>query len=70
MPTFVSERPEVLSCHRVTGADCYLLDVVVATTADLETLLDGLAEVGVPITALILSTPVRRRTLRRREHAE
>jgi len=35
-------HPEVLECHRVTGAESFLLKVAVSDVADLETLLDAL----------------------------
>ena len=59
----VRTMPEVLECHRGTGADSFIAKVAVATVTDLERLIDRLTPWGTTSTALVLSTPVARRTL-------
>lgn len=57
--------PEVLSCDRVTGTDCYVLRVAVADVAHLERTITALKAFGSPVTSLILSSPVTRRDVER-----
>jgi Lrp/AsnC family leucine-responsive transcriptional regulator len=49
-------HPEVLECHRVTGAESFLLKVAVADVAHLETLLDALMPYVATTTSMVLST--------------
>ena len=60
----VSAQPEVLECHRITGEDCLILKVVVASIAHLEVFINRLMSYGRTITSLVLSSPVQRRTLK------
>src|SRR5215470_16780827 len=59
----MAETPEVLECHHVTGEDCYILKVAVPHVHDLEVLLEGLVRFGNTTTSIVISTPVRRRTI-------
>jgi Lrp/AsnC family transcriptional regulator, leucine-responsive regulatory protein len=59
----VAGTPEVLECHRVTGEDSYILTVVAVSTRHLEQIVDGLIPYGRVTTSLVLSSPVRRRTI-------
>jgi len=59
----VTATPQVLECHRVTGSDSFLLKIVAASIAQLELLIDRFAPFGDVTTALVLSSPVVRRTL-------
>ena len=61
----VSETPEVLECHRLTGSDSFVLKVVAASIEHLEGLIDRFVPYGEVTTSLVLSSPVTRRTLRR-----
>lgn len=54
---------EVISCHHVTGTDCYVLEVVAASMAHLERVIDGLLDYGSPTTSVVLSTAVSHRVL-------
>ena len=58
--------PEVLECHRVTGSDDYILKVAVSSVAHLESLIDHLEHSQV-ITLIVLSSPVKRRTIEPRD---
>jgi len=49
-------HPEVLECHRVTGAESFLLKVAVADVSHLERLLDALMPYVATTTSMVLST--------------
>ena len=49
-------HPEVLECHRVTGAESFLLKIVVADVSHLERLLDALMPYVATTTSMVLST--------------
>jgi Lrp/AsnC family leucine-responsive transcriptional regulator len=55
--------PEVLECHRGTGADSFIMKVAVASVAHLEALIDRLTPYGTTSTSIVLSSPVPRRTV-------
>jgi Lrp/AsnC family transcriptional regulator, leucine-responsive regulatory protein len=64
----VREMPEVLECHRGTGADSFTLKVAVESVQHLERLIDKLTPFGNTSTSIVLSTLVKRRTFLRRGH--
>jgi Lrp/AsnC family leucine-responsive transcriptional regulator len=64
----VAEMPEVLECFHVTGEDCYVLKVAVASVHHLEELLEQLLRFGSTTTSIVISSPVTRRTIRPRGH--
>lgn len=53
-----AELPEILSCDRVTGEDCYVIKIAATGVAHLEQLITVLKSYGSPVTSLILSSPV------------
>ena len=53
--------PEILECHRVTGAESHVLRARVATTAHLEQVLTKLAGFGPTVTNIVTSSVVPRR---------
>jgi Lrp/AsnC family leucine-responsive transcriptional regulator len=55
--------PEIMECHRVTGSDCYIMRVAVASVAHLENLINRLTPYGTLTTSLILSSPITQRTI-------
>ncbi|MBA3823129.1 MAG: Lrp/AsnC family transcriptional regulator [Ktedonobacterales bacterium] len=55
--------PEILECHRVTGSDCYIMCVAVASIRHLEDLINRLTPYGTLTTSIVLSSPITRRTL-------
>ncbi|MGH7608609.1 MAG: Lrp/AsnC family transcriptional regulator [Candidatus Dormibacteria bacterium] len=61
--TLARSLPEVVEAHRITGEDCFLLRVQVASMAALEGLLDQLLAHGQTSTSLLQSSPVPRRGL-------
>lgn len=54
----VSTIPEVLECHRITGAESYILRVAVRDTAHLEQVVDSLMPYVSTNTSLVLASPV------------
>lgn len=49
-------HPEVLECHRVTGAESFLLKVAVSDVVHMERLLDALMPYVATTTSMVLST--------------
>jgi Lrp/AsnC family leucine-responsive transcriptional regulator len=55
----LKSEPAVEACHRVTGDHSYLVKVHVASTEELEMLVDELADTGARCsTSIVLSTPI------------
>ncbi len=61
----VRAMPEVLECHRATGADSFIMKVAVGSVEHLEALIDRLTPFGTTSTSIILSSPVTRNVLGR-----
>lgn len=59
----VALLPEVLECHRITGEDCLILQVAVASVQHLEQLLDQLKPFGMASTSIVLSSVVSHRPI-------
>jgi Lrp/AsnC family transcriptional regulator, leucine-responsive regulatory protein len=59
----LQSMPEVIEAQRVTGGDSYHLKVVVASMQQLEAVINRLLPYALVTTALVLSTPVGRRTI-------
>ncbi len=60
----VKETNEVLECHRGTGGDSFIIKVAVASVEHLQTVIDKLTPYGITTTAIVLSSPVKRRVIR------
>jgi Lrp/AsnC family leucine-responsive transcriptional regulator len=55
----LSQRiPEVLECHRVTGAESYILQVAVRDMGHLEAVIDSLMPYTSTNTSMVLNSPV------------
>jgi Lrp/AsnC family leucine-responsive transcriptional regulator len=54
--THFAALPEVVAVHRLTGEDCFLVDVYAATAERLEAVVDGIARFGPVTTSLVLRT--------------
>jgi Lrp/AsnC family leucine-responsive transcriptional regulator len=54
---------EVLECHRGTGGDSFIMKVAVSSVEHLQDLIDRLTPYGITTTTIVLSSPVRKRTL-------
>jgi Lrp/AsnC family leucine-responsive transcriptional regulator len=52
----IERRPEVLECHRVTGPDCFVMKLAVATVADLERFTDRMLPYGTGETSIVMSS--------------
>jgi Lrp/AsnC family leucine-responsive transcriptional regulator len=61
----VKGMPEVLECHRGTGADSFIMKVAVSSVIHLESLIDRLTPYGTTSTSIVLSSPVPRRNVER-----
>ncbi|NNE68661.1 MAG: Lrp/AsnC family transcriptional regulator [Pyrinomonadaceae bacterium] len=59
----VEEAKEVLECHRGTGGDSFIMKVAVASVEHLQEIIDKLTPYGITTTAIVLSSPVKSRTL-------
>jgi len=63
----VKASPEVVECHRGTGADSFIMKVHVRSVEHLESLIDRLTPYGTTSTSIVLSSPVQRREIQRPE---
>jgi Lrp/AsnC family leucine-responsive transcriptional regulator len=61
----LADCPEVVEAHHVTGDDCYVCKVHVASVGHLERLIGELGEYGNTTTSIVLSSPVARRAFDR-----
>jgi Lrp/AsnC family leucine-responsive transcriptional regulator len=59
----VKESKEVLECHRGTGGDSFIMKVAVASVEHLQIIIDRLTPYGITTTAIVLSSPVKRRNI-------
>ncbi len=57
----MKELPEISRCHRVTGAESFVLEADVASVRHLEALIDKLSALGATSTSTVLSSPIERR---------
>jgi Lrp/AsnC family leucine-responsive transcriptional regulator len=57
------ESNEVLECHRGTGGDSFIIKVAVASVEHLQQVIDKLTPYGITTTAIVLSSPVKRRVI-------
>lgn len=55
----------VLECHRVTGTDSFVMKVGVSSIEQLQALFDHFSPYVATTTSIVLSSPIRRRTLAR-----
>ena len=58
-----AETAEVIECQRVTGEDCYVMNIVFRSIDDLEALVDRFTPFGRTTTSIVNATPVQRRGL-------
>jgi Lrp/AsnC family transcriptional regulator, leucine-responsive regulatory protein len=59
----VQGSTEVLECHRGTGGDSFIMKIAVASVEHLQEMIDRLTPYGITTTTIVLSSPVRRRTI-------
>lgn len=60
---------EILECHRGTGGDSFIMKVAVSNVEQLQNLIDKLTPYGITTTSIVLSSPVKRRTIVPHEHS-
>jgi len=66
----VKNSPEVVECHRGTGADSFIREVHVRSVEHLESLIDRLTPFGTTSTSIVLSSPVEKRAINRMEETQ
>ena len=59
--TAIKEMTEVSRCHRITGAESFVIEADVVSIRHLEALIDRLSTLGATSTSTVLSSPVKRR---------
>lgn len=57
----VKEFTEISRCHRITGAESFVIEADVVSIRHLEVLIDKLSALGATSTSTVLSSPVKRR---------
>lgn len=57
----LAKKPSIVECDRVTGDDCFVARAFVQSVDELEKLIDDLLPFATTNTAIIQSSPVRRR---------
>jgi Lrp/AsnC family leucine-responsive transcriptional regulator len=60
----MKELPEISRCHRITGAESFVLEADVVSIRHLEALIDRLSALGATSTSTVLSSPIERREYR------
>lgn len=64
LEALIASIPEFVECDKVTGDDCYVARLYLKDIADLDPILDRVAELADTNTAIVKSTPVKRRLLK------
>ena len=59
--TAIKDLPEISRCHRITGAESFVIEAHVVSIRHLEALIDRLSAWGATSTSTVLSSPVERR---------
>lgn len=57
----MKEMAEISRCHRITGAESFVIEADVVSIRHLEALIDRLTALGATSTSTVLSSPVERR---------
>ena len=63
IPEIARDTPEVVECRRITGEDCFVLELHLRAMDDLEEILDRFVLCGQTTTSIVHSSPVPRRPL-------
>ncbi len=67
VPRIAAELPEILECHRVTGAESHVLRAAVRNPAHLEELIARLVDIGAATLTNIITSSPKPRTMVTRE---
>ena len=65
--TALKELSEISRCHRITGAESFVIEADVDSIRHLEALIDRLSALGATSTSTVLSSPVERREIQARQ---
>lgn len=65
--TAIRELSEISRCHRITGAESFVIEADVVSIRHLETLIDRLSALGATSTSTVLSSPVERREIQEKQ---
>jgi Lrp/AsnC family transcriptional regulator, leucine-responsive regulatory protein len=65
--TGIKELAEISKCHRITGAESFIIEADVVSIRHLEALIDRLSALGATSTSTVLSSPVQRREYRAKQ---
>jgi len=57
----IQHTPQFVECDKVTGDDCFIARLVVRSMAELDTILDKVAEKAETSTSMVKASPVKRR---------
>jgi Lrp/AsnC family transcriptional regulator, leucine-responsive regulatory protein len=57
----IREMSEISRCHRITGAESFVIEADVVSIRHMEALIDKLSTLGATSTSTVLSSPVQRR---------
>jgi len=57
------QSKEILECHRGAGGDSFIMRVVVESVEHLQEVIDRLTPYGITTTTIVLSSPVKQRTI-------
>jgi Lrp/AsnC family transcriptional regulator, leucine-responsive regulatory protein len=57
----IQDTPQFVECDKVTGDDCFIARLVVRSMAELDTILDKVAEKAETSTSMVKASPVKRR---------
>ncbi|MDP9807420.1 Lrp/AsnC family leucine-responsive transcriptional regulator [Rhizobium tibeticum] len=57
----LQDTPQFVECDKVTGDDCFIARLVVRSMAELDTILDKVAEKAETSTSMVKASPVKRR---------
>jgi Lrp/AsnC family leucine-responsive transcriptional regulator len=61
--SLAQDTPEVTECHRITGEDCFFMNLHVRDVDHLEDVIDRFVPYGQTTTSIVQSSPVPRRGL-------
>ena len=61
----LNNLPQALECHHLTGPESFIIKIVVASIADLETLIGQLSAYGQTTTSIVLSSPFSKKMMTR-----
>jgi Lrp/AsnC family leucine-responsive transcriptional regulator len=63
IPDLARTIPEVVECHRITGEDCFSIQLHLRSIDDLEAIIDQFLPYGRTTTSIMQSAPIPRRPL-------